>query len=123
MARILIVDDDPSLRELLRIHLSARGHSVLPAADATEAIRALLQDDFQLVVSDVDMPYLSGIELLRAIRGDEKTSHIPVVLLTGRGDDEVWREALLLGAAGYLTKPVAADELQTMIERALKSSK
>lgn len=120
MARILIVDDDPSLRELLRMHLSARGHSVLAAADAAEAIRALLQDDFQLVVSDVDMPYLSGMELLQAIRGDEKTAHIPVVLLTGRGDDEVWNKATMLGVAGYLTKPVAADELQSMIERVLK---
>ncbi|MSQ70212.1 MAG: response regulator [Betaproteobacteria bacterium] len=121
MARILVVDDDVSLRELLRLHLSMHGHSVLAAADATEAIRALLEDAFQLVVCDVNMPYLNGIELLRAIRGDEKTAHIPVILLTGHGDDEIWSEATVLGISGYLTKPVVAVDLQKLIERTLKT--
>ncbi len=122
MARILIVDDDRSIRELLCMHLAVRSHSVVTAADAVEAIPALLTGQFDLVVTDVDMPYLNGLELLKAIRGTAQTSHIPVILLTGHGDDDTWTEALQAGAAGYLTKPVVSDELQDVIEKTLRVS-
>ena len=121
MARILIVDDDSSIRDLLRMHLSIKGHSIATAADAVEAIPALLQDVFDMVVTDVDMPYLNGIELLRAIRGTAETSHIPVILLTGRSDDDTWTEAMQAGAAGFLTKPIVSGELQMVIDSTLRA--
>jgi CheY-like chemotaxis protein len=123
MARILVVEDDRSLREMLRISLSARDHSVICVADAIEAIKALLGEPFDLVLTDITMPYLNGMELLRAIRGDPKTSHIPVVLLTGKSDDDTWAEATRAGAAGYLTKPARGEDLIDVIDKALSGNR
>jgi two-component system, chemotaxis family, chemotaxis protein CheY len=122
MARILVVDDDRSLRELLRMHLSGAGHSVKITCDAEEAIRAMLAEDFELILSDISMPYMDGLELLRAIRGDPKTSHIPVVFLTGHADDASWMEAMKSGATGYVTKPIKTKELVLEIDKALAVS-
>jgi CheY-like chemotaxis protein len=119
MARILVVEDDRALREMVRLHLAARRHSVLCAQDAIEAIKALLAEEFELILSDINMPYLSGIDFLRAVRGDPKTSHVPVVFLTGKTDDETWAEATLAGADGYLTKPVRNEDLSAAIDKAL----
>jgi DNA-binding response OmpR family regulator len=122
MARILVIDDDRSLRELLRMHLSAAGHSVQVTSDAAEAIRAMLAEDFELILSDISMPYMDGLELLKAIRGDAKTAHVPVVFLTGQTDDANWMEAMQSGATGYVTKPVKTKELLLEIEKALAVS-
>ncbi|OFZ73809.1 MAG: hypothetical protein A2W04_03595 [Betaproteobacteria bacterium RBG_16_64_9] len=120
MARILVIEDDRSLRELLRVHLTALGHAVRIAPDAAEGIRHLLSHLPDLVLSDVNMPYMNGLELLRAIRGDDISRHIPVVLLTARTDDETWAEAMRLGVTRYVTKPVQLQELVQAVERALK---
>lgn len=122
MARILVIDDDRSMRELLRMHLSGARHSVLTTSDAEEAIRALLREEFDLILSDISMPYMDGIELLKAIRGDLKTAHIPVVFLTGQADDASWMEAMKSGATGYVTKPIKIQELLLEIDKALAIS-
>lgn len=118
MARILIVDDDPLVRELLGIQLSRAGHNVTEADEASTAIRQLLRRDFDAVLTDVDMPYLDGVELASAIRGDPKTRHIPVIVLTGRTDDATWQRARFAGVHQFLTKPVHGDELLRAIEKA-----
>jgi CheY-like chemotaxis protein len=120
MARVLTIDDDRSARELLRLHLISMGHSVTSAPGSMEGIQALLDGDFDLVISDIDMPYLDGLELLQAIRGDEKTSHVPVILLTRLMDDDLWLRAMKCGATQYLTKPVELEELACEIRKALK---
>ena len=109
MARILIVDDDSLIRELLRIALSASGHAVAEAADAAIGIRTLLQRDFDVILTDVDMPYMDGLEFARAVRGDPKTRHIPIVVLTGRTDDATWQRARFIGVHQFLEKPVRSD--------------
>jgi DNA-binding response OmpR family regulator len=119
MARILVVEDDRSQLEIVRLHLEAREHSVVCAADTIEGIKALLAEDFELILTDIGLPYLSGLEFLRAVRGDSKTSQIPMVILTGKTDDETWAEATLSGADGYLTKPVKKEELAAVIDKAL----
>jgi DNA-binding response OmpR family regulator len=122
MASILIIEDDRSLRDLLRVHLSARGHLVRMAADAVEGIRILLDHIPELILSDVNMPYMDGLELLKAIRGDDMSRHIPVVLLTGRTDDDTWMEAMKLGVSCYVTKPVQLVELMQAVDGALSGA-
>jgi len=122
MVRILIIDDDELLRDMLHMQLSRVGYSVTTAADAAEGIRALLANDFDLVVSDVEMPYMNGLEMVRAIRGDEKTRHIPVLMLTAHYDDYTWSQAMRLGVKDYLTKPMKGDELIAAIKRILAST-
>jgi len=122
MASILVIEDDPSLRDTLRIHLSSAGYSVRVAADATEAIRSILAAVPDLVLSDVSLPYMDGFELLEVLRRDETTRSVPVILLTGLVDDDSYVKGIKLGATAYLTKPVLRDELLKTISGALRSA-
>ncbi len=123
MARILIIDDDPSIRELLRVHLNAAGYDVDLAEDAVVGGHAVLSNPPDVVLSDVNMPYMNGFELLEAVRADAVTHAIPFVFLTSRGDDETFVKAKLLGASGFVTKPVRRDELLSVIESSLKKAR
>lgn len=123
MARLLIIDDDRSMLELLRVHLKAVGHVVRTAPDAADGIRAILAEPPELILSDVAMPYLDGIELLRALRSDPLTRRIPVIFLTGRTDDDTLVKARQLGVDDFLTKPIQVEDLLSSIEKVLKRSR
>ncbi|OGA14774.1 MAG: hypothetical protein A3G25_08925 [Betaproteobacteria bacterium RIFCSPLOWO2_12_FULL_63_13] len=120
MPRILVIDDDPTMRQLLRMHLGALHHSVDLAADASEAIRSILVKTPDLIISDLNMPYMNGLELLHALRGDEITKNVPVIMLTGSTSDENWMEAMKLGVTRYVIKPVQLEDLIKEIDLALK---
>jgi len=122
-ARILIIDDDPFLRSLLQVHLSQAGYAVQLAEDAIEGGKALLHPDFDLVLCDVDMPYLSGLELVTALRASEKTASMPVVFVSSHMDTKTLIEAEALGAAGYLIKPFQPVQLLEAVGRCLARSK
>jgi two-component system, chemotaxis family, chemotaxis protein CheY len=120
--RILVIDDDATMRQLLRMHLAALQHSVEVAADASEAIRSILARTPDLIISDLNMPYMDGLELLKALRGDDITKAVPVIMITGSTSDEHWMEAMKLGVTRYVVKPVQIEELIKEIDLALKSS-
>ena len=117
--RILIIDDDVGFRDLLRIHLSAAGYQVQVAEDAVAGGRALLERPPDLIVSDLNMPFLDGFELLSLLRADAETASIPVIMLSGRSDGDTMAKAVELGAADFLTKPVTRDQLLESIELCL----
>jgi len=117
--RILIIDDDVGFRDLLRIHLSAAGYEVQVAEDGVTGGRALLAQTPDLIVSDLNMPFLDGFELLSLLRSDAETATIPVILLSGRSDGDTMAKAVELGAADFLTKPVTRDQLLESIEACL----
>jgi DNA-binding response OmpR family regulator len=109
--RVLVVDDEPTIRQLLAINLLAEGIHVAAVPDGFSARRAALSDPPDLIILDVMMPGLDGLELLRELRGDPRTADIPVVLLTARTSDaEVWA-GWAAGADYYLTKPFDVGEL------------
>jgi two-component system chemotaxis response regulator CheY len=112
--RILVVDDARSIRELLRIHLSNAGYEVLLAQDAMEAARMVLAEPPDLIITDIAMPYMDGVEFVSALRADRTLPFIPVVFLTSRED--VDEHARLLRAAAYFTKPVDAEKLLKVVE-------
>jgi two-component system chemotaxis response regulator CheY len=118
MARILIIDDDSFLRQLLRIHLSGDGHAVSEAAEASEAIRLVLKSDFDLVITDFNMPFMDGIELATAIRGDPKTHHIPLIMLTANTTDDVSKRAHDLGVR-VLNKPITVELVKDAVKEVL----
>jgi len=122
-ARILIIDDDVGFRDLLRLHLSAMGYRVRIAEDGVDGGRALLADAPDLIISDVNMPFLDGFELLALLRADESTAAIPVILLSGRSDGDSMAKAVDLGAADFLTKPVTRDQLLESVEACLERAK
>ncbi len=115
MATILIVDDDESIRELLRLHLGSAGYDVVVAADAIEAGHVVLKRAPDLIISDVRMPYMDGFEFVAALKADTTLPRIPVIFLTSydEGDDR----GKALGAVGYLTKPVRADRLLQLVAK------
>ena len=121
--RILIIDDDIGFRDLLRLHLSAAGYEVQVAEDGVTGGRALLAQTPDLIVSDVNMPFLDGFELLSLLHSDAATASIPVILLSGRSDGDSMAKAVELGAADFLTKPVTRDQLLESVEACLERSR
>jgi DNA-binding response OmpR family regulator len=120
MARILFIDDANSMRELLPLHLGKLGHTIVIAQDAIEGIKAILDNAPDLIITDLHMPYLTGMELLEAIRGDNHSKDIPVIMLTSNLHDEMWMDAMKLGVTDYLLKPVDVDALAAAIDKALR---
>ena len=109
----MVIDDDETLRTLVRLHLANAGYEVLDAADAVEGGYLVIRTSPDLVICDVDMPYMNGYEFVAALKSDPLTRRIPVVFLTV--DDDVAAKAQRLGAAAYLRKPVTADRLLEVV--------
>ena len=112
-ARILIVDDDPNIRDLLRLHLSSAGYEVSVAEDAIAAGYLVIKHPPDLIISDVNMPHMDGFEFVAALKADKTLPDIPVIFLTS--DDEGDHRGKELGAVGYLVKPVRADRLLAVV--------
>ena len=108
-AKILVVDDDESMRELVRLHLSNAGYDVVLAEDAIVAGHLVLRSPPDLIIADVEMPYMDGFQFVNALKADAAVSGIPVIFLTVKADAE--NQSRALGAAGYLTKPLRVDRL------------
>jgi EAL domain-containing protein (putative c-di-GMP-specific phosphodiesterase class I)/CheY-like chemotaxis protein len=114
---VLVVDDDGQLRRLFVRTLKGAGFEVHTAQNGVQAAELLARSSFEVVVSDLEMPGMAGLELLRAVR--ERDLDTPVVLVTGKPDIESAMQALQHGACHYLTKPVQPSELQQVVERAV----
>jgi two-component system, OmpR family, KDP operon response regulator KdpE len=115
--KVLVVDDEPPIRKLLRMGLSKQGYEVLEAPNGKAALE-LLSEKPDLVVLDLGLPDIQGLELLRMIRG--RNEGLPIVVLSSRGDEVGKVEALDLGADDYVTKPFGMDELLARMRAALR---
>jgi serine/threonine-protein kinase len=116
--RVLLVDDNEALRRAIKRMLVAEGHHVVEAADGREAITRTKENEFDLIVSDVRMPDMDGVELLRAVH--ERDADLPVLLITGDPELETAMKAVEYGALEYLTKPVDVDKLKASTLRAFE---
>jgi EAL domain-containing protein (putative c-di-GMP-specific phosphodiesterase class I) len=116
--RILIVDDEPTLREVAREFLAGMGYVVSACANGREALEALQRNTFDAVLSDVRMPDMDGLGLLRAVRAQDLD--VPVLLWTGSPSVETAAEAVEHGALQYLVKPVPTEKLLEATSRAVK---
>lgn len=120
MSSILIVDDDPHTSATLAKLLRTRGHTTRVEANGAAGLLAAHEDLPQLIVMDLMMPILDGRETIAALRRDERTAQIPVIVVSGRDDDRSMADALVAGANIFLTKPLDPHELVTVVERLLK---
>lgn len=120
MNRILLVDDDAELMTLLQEYLTEEGFDVSTSRDGRAAIAAAADNSTDIIVLDIMMPFISGIEVLQRIR---KTSQIPVLMLTARGDDIDRISGLNLGADDYVPKPCSPGELAARVRAILRRAK
>jgi len=120
--KILIVDDEPEIVEVLRRFLERKGYEVLIAMDGEIALQRTKQDLPDLLILDLNLPKLSGEQVCREIRANELTKKIPIVMLTGKSSDADKVIGRVIGADRYLTKPFEIDSLLKVINGILKKS-
>lgn len=114
---ILIVDDDPAILRLLSTNLKARGYEIFTATDGEESLEAVQQNFIDLIILDLMMPKVDGVEVCRRIR---EWSDVPIIILSARGDENDKVKCLELGADDYLTKPFGIAELMARIKTAFR---
>ncbi len=116
--RILVVDDSPTAREIVRHALVAAGHTVSIACDGREALDKILNESHHLVISDWEMPGMSGVELCKAVRAANLQSYVFIILLTSKSGTDSTVEGLSAGADEFLTKPFHPEELRVRVRTA-----
>jgi two-component system KDP operon response regulator KdpE len=114
---VLVVDDEKPLRDFVRRNLEVRGYRVLTASNGLEALAIFKNENIQLVIMDIMMPHMDGLETTRRIRQD---SHVPIIILTAMGEEGDKVRAFDLGADDYLTKPFGVGELLGRIKAVLR---
>jgi CheY-like chemotaxis protein len=119
--RVLVVDDDRVIQQLLEVNLELEGYEVVAtAADGKEALEKIAELKPDLVILDIMMPKMDGLEVCRRLRADPELAKIPVILLSARAQDMDIREGLEIGASAYLTKPFDPVELLEVVGRLAK---
>jgi two-component system chemotaxis response regulator CheY len=119
--KILIVDDDATTRKLLGLFLKAKGYEVAYAENGLDGLEKIGTAEPNLIISDLNMPYMDGIEFVKTVRADAVKSEIPILMVTTEGDPEERERAMAAGVNGYLIKPVNAEVVTQHIRHILKT--
>ena len=117
MAKILIVDDEPNIREVVGLYLRRDGHDIVSAADGEEALAVFREGEPDLVVLDLMLPRIGGLEVCRRMRAERR---VPLIMLTARGEEEERVVGLSLGADDYVVKPFSPRELAARVTAVLR---
>lgn len=123
MASILAVDDSPSMRQLVSMTLRRAGHDVLLAEDGVDAIRVAADKDVDLVITDVHMPQMDGISLIRELRGMPSYRFTPILVLTTESASDMKMAGKAAGATGWIVKPFNAEALLKVLDRVLEPAR
>jgi two-component system chemotaxis response regulator CheY len=119
--RILIVEDSPTMRQLLVFALRRmKDIDIVEAQDGMDGLRKVSSDHFDLALIDINMPVMDGLKLISLIRGEDSLRGIPIVVITTEGAREDRERALSLGANEYLTKPIQANHVLSIVQGLLK---
>jgi len=122
--RVLVVDDDRVIQQLLEVNLELEGYDVVAtASDGREALEKIAELKPDIVILDIMMPKMDGLEVCRHLKADPDLANIPVILLSARAQDMDIREGLDIGANAYLTKPFDPVELLEVVGRLLKGDR
>lgn len=120
--RLLLIDDDPNLILLVKDYLEFRGYEVITAENGREALEVLESETPDMIICDVMMPEMDGYQLVSTIRQDPKTSWIPVLFLSAKGQSQDRVKGLNIGADVYMVKPFEPEELVAQVESSLKQA-
>ena len=120
--RILIAEDEQPVARIVQVNLGREGYEVDWVPDGVAALAAVAENPPDLVILDVTMPQMDGFEVLRRLKSDPETSELPVIMLTGKSDDESVFKGWAEGVHSYMTKPFDPRDLTLMVERVLSDS-
>lgn len=120
-AKILIVDDEPLIRDALAFKLTKDGYDVDTAEDGEKAIQKIEAQEYAIIISDIMMPFISGFELVKILK--ERGTDAPVLMLTSLNSETAVLKAFDLGADDFMTKPFSPNELSVRIKKLLKTKK
>ncbi|MFH1096419.1 MAG: response regulator [Candidatus Desantisbacteria bacterium] len=115
--KILAVDDDIAIVRMIEFKLKAAGLEVVCAFNGQDALDKILEDKPDLIVTDINMPLMTGIELIRQLKGSAQTKDIPIIILSARGEDEQKEEAKQIGANVFVNKPFAPSKLLEIVQK------
>ncbi len=114
---ILVVDDSPTMRQLIVFALKRlRDVSITEANDGVDGLKKISSDKFDLVLTDINMPVMDGLKLVSLIRGDATHKEVPIIVITTEGGQEDKDRAMALGATSYITKPIQANSVLTVVK-------
>jgi two-component system phosphate regulon response regulator PhoB len=119
-ARILVVEDEPDIMRILVNALTAVGYQVVPAYGGEDAIRKIKAQKFDLILTDLSMPKVSGVTVIQAIKSDPATQHVPVLAVTAHVWDGIAQSAGQVGCDGYISKPFTMKQLVQEVAKHLK---
>ena len=116
----LVVEDSPPMRKMIVFALSRiKGLVVAEADDGVDALRRLAGTKYDLIITDINMPILDGLKLVKRLRADESYMHVPIIIITTEGAAEDRQRALALGANAYITKPIQAPQVIKLVRETL----
>jgi two-component system chemotaxis response regulator CheY len=119
----LVVEDSPPMRKMIVFALSrVREVLVTEADDGVDALRRIANTRFDLIITDINMPILDGLKLVKRLRADEAYKDVPIVIITTEGAEEDRQRALALGANAYITKPIQAQQVISLVREILSLS-
>ncbi|MGX5736078.1 response regulator [Bosea thiooxidans] len=121
MATILTVDDSPSIRQMIKLALGPTGHAVVEAGDGSEGLARAKAQNFDLVITDLNMPVMNGMQMIKALRALPNFVGVPIVFLTTESDDSVKQEAKAAGATGWITKPFKPEQLLAVVAKLVRA--
>jgi len=121
MASILTVDDSPSVRQMIKLVLGPAGHTVVEAGDGSEGLAKAKAQTFDLVITDLNMPVMNGMQMIKALRALPAFMGVPIVFLTTESDDAVKQEAKAAGATGWITKPFKPEQLLAVVAKLVRT--
>ena len=119
MHSILAVDDSASIRQTVKITLASAGHAVVEAVNGADGLRKAVSARFDLVITDLNMPEMDGLTMIRELRKKPAYAGVPILFLTTESDAGVKSQAKAAGATGWITKPFAADQLSKIVDKVL----
>jgi CheY-like chemotaxis protein len=122
MARILIVDDTPQIHRLLTLMLKRINHTTITADSGTKALEQLEKTPVDLIITDLNMPEMSGFTLLEKVRAKEKFKNLPIIMLSATGQEQASRVAKQKGANSFMSQPVSTWELNRVVSECLSAS-
>jgi two-component system chemotaxis response regulator CheY len=121
MATILTVDDSPSIRQMINVVLGPVGHVVVEAGDGAQGLAKAKSTKVDLVITDLNMPIMNGLELIKALRATPSLLGLPIVFLTTESSDAIKQEAKSAGATGWITKPFKPEQLLAVVSKLVRS--